>query len=155
MAGEVLLRNVARSDLPLFFEHQLDPLATRMAAFSPRDRSAFDEHWARILADEAITKRTILFDGVVVGNIVCFERDDRWEVGYWIGREHWGRGIASRALAEFLRVVSRRPLTAVVACHNIASLRVLEKNGFTVSGRLHPAFDSRGPDVEEYVLTLT
>ena len=42
--GDVLLRDVEESDLPFFFEHQLDPEATRMAAFSARDRKAFLAH---------------------------------------------------------------------------------------------------------------
>jgi RimJ/RimL family protein N-acetyltransferase len=57
------------------------------------------------------------------------------EVGYWIERELWGRGIASAALEQFLRIETRRPLHAGVAAHNAASLRVLSKHGFAVAGR--------------------
>jgi RimJ/RimL family protein N-acetyltransferase len=51
-------------------------------------------------------------------------------IGYWLGREHWGRGIATDALREFLELVDERPLQATVAHANHASVRVLEKNGF-------------------------
>jgi RimJ/RimL family protein N-acetyltransferase len=54
-------------------------------------------------------------------------------VGYWVGREFWGRGIATRALAAFLDEVSERPIYAGVADTNLASIRVLEKCGFTVA----------------------
>ncbi len=50
--GHVQLRDVAEGDLPVFFEHQRDPVANRMAGFPPRDRDAFVAHWAKILADE-------------------------------------------------------------------------------------------------------
>jgi RimJ/RimL family protein N-acetyltransferase len=79
--------------------------------------------------------RTILADGVVAGHALSFERDGRRLVGYWLAREHWGRGIATRALAAFLEVLPQRPLHATVAEHNAASLRVLAKAGFEVCGR--------------------
>lgn len=44
MTNDVLLRDVTESDLPIFFEQQLDPDATAMAAFPSRDREAFMAH---------------------------------------------------------------------------------------------------------------
>jgi RimJ/RimL family protein N-acetyltransferase len=128
----VLLRDVTEGDLPTLFDHQLDPQANDMAAFPARDRGAFMAHWLRILGDETVAKKTILFDGRVAGNIVCFEQDGEREVGYWIGREYWGKGVATGALSHFLRQVEERPHYAHVARHNAASLRVLEKCGFEI-----------------------
>jgi len=48
----VTLREVTQEDLPIFFAHQLDAEATRMAAFPSRDRDAFMAHWARIMSKE-------------------------------------------------------------------------------------------------------
>jgi hypothetical protein len=73
MTDNILLRDITEADLPIFFDHQLDPDATRMAAFPSRDREAFMAHWTKILANEMITKQTIIFNGLVAGNIVCFE----------------------------------------------------------------------------------
>jgi RimJ/RimL family protein N-acetyltransferase len=128
------LREVKEDDLPVFFEHQLDPDATRMAAFPPRDRNAFMAHWTRILADETVIKKAILFDGDVAGNVVSFVRSGEREVGYWIGKNYWGRGVATQALSEFLDHVEARPLYGHVARHNGASIRVLQKCGFRISG---------------------
>jgi RimJ/RimL family protein N-acetyltransferase len=132
-ADDVLLRDVEESDLPHFFQHQLDPEATRMAGFPARDRGAFMAHWNRVLADASVIKKTILFEGEVAGNIVSFMNSGERDVGYWIGREFWGRGVATRALAGFFRIEARRPLYAGVALHNAASLRVLQKCGFRIS----------------------
>ena len=101
-------------------------------------------HWAKIMADESVILKTILFDGQVAGNIVSWETSGEREVGYWIGREYWGKGIATKALLLFLGLVKIRPLYAHVAKHNVASRRVLEKCGFTVTGG----------DVEEFILKL-
>ena len=132
----VRLRVVTKDDLPILFDHQRDPVANRMAAFPARDREAFMEHWTiNVLGDDTVSKRTILLDEDVVGNILSFERNGERLVGYWIGRDHWGKGIASRALSLFLTDVdTRRPLLAHVAKHNVASLRVLEKSGFVIVG---------------------
>ena len=132
---EVELRDVAESDLPIFFEHQIDPVAYRMAAFAPRDRDAFMIHWKEnVLGDQAATKKTILFRGEVAGHVASFDRAGKREVGYWIGREYWGKGIATEGLARFLEIATERPLYAFVAKHNAASIRVLEKCGFAVVG---------------------
>jgi RimJ/RimL family protein N-acetyltransferase len=134
---EVVLREVADDDLPIFFEHQLDPDATAMAAFPSRDREAFMKHWARILSDDSAVVRTILFGEQVAGNVVSWQAEDERLVGYWIGRKHWGKGIATAALAAFLNVVDPRPLHARVATHNIGSIRVLEKCGFARDSESH------------------
>ena len=129
--GEVRLRAVTEDDLPIFFEHQRDPVANRMAAFPPRERDAFMTHWGSILRDASVIVRTIELDGDVAGNVVLFGFEGRREVGYWIGREFWGRGVATRALSAFMQEVEERPIYAGVAETNVASIRVLDKCGFT------------------------
>jgi len=128
----VLLREVSEADLPIFFAQQLDPEATQMADFPARDEAAFMAHWAKILRNEQVIARTILFDGAVAGNIGSFEQDGQRQVGYWLGREYWARGVASKALAVFLAQQATRPLYAHVVKHNVASQRVLQKCGFAL-----------------------
>jgi len=154
MTNKVQLRDVTEGDLPIFFEHQLDPDANRMAAFPPRKRKAFMAHWIGVLSDESITKKTILLNGQVAGHVVSFVWSGKREVGYWIGKEFWGKGIATQALSEFLRHVKERPLYARVAKHNIASLRVLEKCGFTITGEDSGSSDAPGEEGEGFILTL-
>ena len=103
-----------------------------MADFPARDREAFDAHWERILGDEALTSKTIVFEGQVVGNVGSWEQDGRRLVGYWLGREFWGKGLATKALAELIEEFGR-PLYAYVAKTNVGSIRVLEKCGFVRS----------------------
>ena len=89
-------------------------------------------HWEQIMKDKAVVIRTIIFKGKVAGHILSWKEGYDQKVGYWLGREYWGRGIASAALEEFLKQVTIRPLSAHVANHNIASRRVLEKCGFVI-----------------------
>ncbi|MFQ5930772.1 MAG: GNAT family N-acetyltransferase [Nitrospiraceae bacterium] len=157
MTDRVLLRDVVESDLPIFFEQQLDPAANQMAAFTakdPADRDAFTAHWTKIRGDDSVTIRAILFDGDVAGHIASFERFGKPEVTYWIGREFWGKGIATKALSEFLGHLKARPLYARAAKDNVASIRVLEKCGFTVSNYDKGFAHARGEEIEEVILIL-
>jgi RimJ/RimL family protein N-acetyltransferase len=154
LTGDVRLRNVAEGDLPIFFDQQCDPDALRMAAVVPRDREAFLAHWTKLLADWTVPVRTVLLGGQVAGNVVSWERDCKRLVGYWIGKHYWGKGVATRALREFLGIVQARPLYAHVAKHNIGSIRVLEKCGFTICVEETEALGAPSDGVEELVLKL-
>jgi RimJ/RimL family protein N-acetyltransferase len=127
-----LLRDVLPTDIPVFFEHQADPEATTMADFPARDRAAFDAHWERVLAGPGVAK-TIVFEGQVAGNVLSWVQDGRRLVGYWLGKEFWGKGLATQALRELIDELDTRPLHAYVAKTNIGSIRVLEKCGFVRS----------------------
>lgn len=155
--SDVLLRDVIEGDLPVFFEQQLDPDANRMATFTtedPADRDAFDARWARILGDETIKKKTVLFDGRVAGSVLSFEQSGKQEVTYWIGKEYWGKGLATAALSKLLDHVPVRPLYARAAKDNAASIRVLEKCGFAICGEDKGFSNARREEVEEFVLIL-
>jgi RimJ/RimL family protein N-acetyltransferase len=130
----VILRDVIEADLSIFYEHQLDPEAVQMADFPSRDRDTFMAHWREIMLNQSNILKTILFNGQVAGNIVSWQYDGEYEVGYWLGKEYWGKGIATLALAEFLALIKMRPLFAHVVKHNAASRRVLEKSGFIIHG---------------------
>lgn len=152
---EVVLREVIEANLPFFFEQQREPEATRMAAFPARDREAFMAHWTKILADPTVIIRTILFNGKVAGNIVCFEDAGEPHIGYWLGKDYWGQGIATTALTAFLDHVPARPLYARVAKHNLASRRVLEKCGFILYEEAMEISDTPGEALEEFLLRLS
>lgn len=148
----VTLREVLPADLSVFFRNQQDPLASELAAFPERDWDSFLLHRKQLLLGSSTTlENTVLAaDGSVAGHIVSWPQDGERFVGYWLGREHWGRGIATAALRLFLQVDVHRPLHANVALHNVASQRVLEKSGWhRIRG------PERAPDgVQEYLYRL-
>jgi RimJ/RimL family protein N-acetyltransferase len=144
MVGMVSLREVVPEDIAEFYEFQADPVANEMAVFPARDRPTHDAHWAKILADPGnVTRAIVDVDAdadadadAVVGNIASFVIDGERLVGYWVGRDYWGRGVASHALQLFVSDVEpRRPLLAHVVEQNLGSIRVLEKAGFTAIDR--------------------
>jgi RimJ/RimL family protein N-acetyltransferase len=133
----VELRDTVEDDLPILFRHQADPEASAMAAFPSRDWEAFVAHQAKIAAGPDMLQQTILVDGDVAGDIGSWQAEADRNVGYWIGRSFWGRGVATAALQAFLELETTRPLTAYVAAHNVGSRRVLEKCGFEVVREQH------------------
>jgi len=128
-----------------------------MAAFThedPHDRVAFDAHWAKCVADPTIRIRSIEYENDVVGHVARFERDGVPEVTYWIDKVHWGKGIASAALATFLAEESTRPIYGCAASDNLASIRVLEKCGFVHVKSESGFANARGKEIEEVFMEL-
>jgi RimJ/RimL family protein N-acetyltransferase len=154
---EVALREVHDSDLPVFFRQLNDPVALRMAAFTPEDpadRAGFDAHWTRLRTSSDVDVRTVLVDGDVVGSAAVYGEPGEREVTYWIDRPHWGRGIATAALRLLLEEIPERPLYARAAADNAGSRRVLEKCGFAQTARARGFANARSEEIEEVVLVL-
>jgi len=150
----IRLRDVTAVDLPALYRMQLDTESNLMAAVHPRERDYFDAHWDRVLRSPDTVAKVILVEDLVVGKVSCFSSSGTNMVGYWIDREYWGRGIATRAVAMLLEEVTARPLHARVATTNLGSIRVLEKCGFVISGYEHSPATERYLECEEAVLTL-
>jgi RimJ/RimL family protein N-acetyltransferase len=156
-APPTILRPLLDDDMPTLFEQQLDPAANHMAAFTakdPSDRAAFDAHWAKVRADQSITIRAIIVDGQLAGSVLSHSWFGDLEVSYWLGREYWGRGIATAALRAFLQEQTERPIFARAVHDNAGSIRVLQKCGFIEVGRDHGFAFARGMEVEEVVMRL-
>jgi RimJ/RimL family protein N-acetyltransferase len=150
----VQLRSVVDRDLDVFFEHQADPQAVEMAAFPARDKDPFAAHWANLRADDTKVVRTIDADGMVAGYIGSWQEHRQQLLGYWVGREYWGRGVATQALALFVDEVSIRPLYAHVAVHNVGSIRVLDKCGFRRDHVQEAKAPSSDDGIEEFIFVL-
>jgi RimJ/RimL family protein N-acetyltransferase len=156
MTIEIQIRDVIESDFPIFFEHQSDAASARMAAFGTTDpdKNELAARWKKSLTSASTTPKAIVEGGKVVGFVASFMREGQLEVTYWIARSHWGRGVATAALLQLLRCVTTRPIYASAAKDNVASLRVLEKCGFTVRGSGRAFASARGEEIEEIFLQL-
>lgn len=155
--GQLVLREIEDRDLGALFEHSRDRDAIWMAAFtSPEadDRTSFERRWARLRSDGSTTNRVVEIDGRVVGHIASFDLEGHREVTYWIGREDWGRGIATRALQAFLQLEATRPVYGRAASDNAASIRVLTKCGFLIVGEGREFAHGRNEETDEVVLRL-
>ena len=154
---EVLLRPTTAADVAWLYGLEVDPESNRSAGTKPRDWPTFEARWAVILADPGaagVTPRVILADGEPVGSVNISPWEGADAMGYWIAREHWGRGIATRAVGLMLAEFRRRPLFATASAANAASVRVLEKHGFTLVSRVSTPETARTVARETVMMVL-
>ena len=154
---EVLLRNTTESDIEIFFKNQLDEEANYMAAFTPKDptdKEAYVSKWTRLLKDPTINMKTILADGEIAGTVLKFEIDGKAEITYALGKQFWGKGIATKALQAFLPLEEKRPIFGVTAFDNYGSIKILEKCGFERIGTDRGFANARGKEIEEIIFRL-
>lgn len=99
---------------------------------------------AMVAAQDPTTFFAIEVDGEAAGGIGLSLHGDverlSAELGYWLARPHWGRGIMSAAIRAFTRdrmdIHGLVRVYAVPFAHNLASARALEKAGFQCEGRM-------------------
>ena len=154
---EVLLRDSTESDIEIFFKNQLDDEANYMAAFTPKDpndKEAYVSKWKRLLEDPLINMKTILAAGEIAGTVVKFEIDGEAEITYALGKEFWGKGIATQALRQFLLLENKRPIFGRTAFDNYSSMKVLEKCDFERTGTDKGFANARGKEIEEIIFRL-
>lgn len=152
-----ILRDIQDSDLVTLFEHEQEEEGNYMAAFTaenPSDKEAFLAHWKNIRENPNVINKIIEVDGKVAGSIAYFEMFEQKNVGYRLGREFWGKGIATQALQEFLTQIPERPVYGRCVKDNLASRRVLEKCGFKLIGEERAFANARGTEVDELILRL-
>ena len=130
----------------------------------PNPYSLTDSHqWIEITASEIPqTTFAIVVNGEVSGGIGLIVGDDVYfrtaEIGYWLGEEHWGKGIIPEvvnAVAEYgFEQLKLLRIWAQVFAWNPASMRVLEKCGFSNEGILRQAVfkDGTAIDAVRYAL---
>lgn len=109
------------------------------------------------IANSGDTHLGIEIDGAIGGGI-GFDRDDDVfhrgaEIGYWLGKKHWGKGIATAALSELTaRIFATTDIVRLYAgvfAWNPGSARVLEKSGYVLEGRKKSAVFKDGQFVDE------
>lgn len=96
--------------------------------------------------------RAIVIDGEAVGSVGVFPGADVYrrsaELGYWLGKPFWGRGIMTEAVGQICReAFARFDIVRIYAepyAENAGSRRVLEKNGFVLEGILRQSVCKNG-----------
>ena len=155
--ARLVLRLINESDLDDLVAEINDYDIARMTARIPHPYTAADAgaylalQEARGRATDAVSL-TIEHAGKLIGGISIFAMPRRSELGYWLGRAHWGRGFATEAgraiLAHGFDVLNLRLVHCRVARDNPASARVQQKLGFRRIGFDVGRSLARGADVE-------
>jgi ribosomal-protein-alanine N-acetyltransferase len=102
-------------------------------------------------------------EGEAVGGVGIVPNDDieriSGELGYWVGEEHWGKGLATRAAREMtnysFETLKLHRVWATPFERNTASIRVLEKLGFRREGTLVESVIKDGRLESMVILAIT
>ena len=167
LTKRLTLRPVSPSDLADLAEINGDPQVTQFLPYSAWQSEADGSAWLqRMEALEAagtsqqlaMARRT---DAKVIGTVLLFRYDElsaRLEIGYVLGRAHWGQGLMREAIeavcTQAFSTLSIRRLEAEVNPANTASNALLQRVGFVHEGRLRQRWVSKGAahDVNVYGL---
>ena len=155
--SEIILRRTEITDLEYFFIFQLDQEANYLAAFTPKDptdKAAYLQKHTKLLNDPTINMQTILVKNLVAGSVSKFEIEGEAEITYWIDKKFWGKGVTTRALNEFLKTETARPIFGRVAFDNFGSQKVLEKCNFVKIGTDKGFANARQAEIEEFIYKL-
>ena len=154
---KIELKDTNEKDLEILFDFQLDEDANYLAAFTSQDstdKTAYIKKFTRLLSDKTVNNKTIYVNDEIAGSVAKFEIEGEAEITYWIGKNFWGKGIATQALKQFLEIEKMRPLIGRVAFDNFGSKRVLEKCGFEKIGTDKGFANARGEEIEEFIYKL-
>jgi len=155
--SEIILRKTEIADLVTFFTFQLDKDANYLAAFTskdPADKAAYLNKYTKLLNDPTVHMQTIIVDNIIAGSISKFEMEGHAEITYWIDKKFWNKGVATKALRNFLTMENARPIFGRVAFDNYGSQRVLEKSGFVKIGKDKGFANARQSEIEEFIYKL-
>lgn len=127
--------------------------------YTPKDAGEWIDH---TLAEDPPLNLTITVNSEAVGGIGIIPGTDihhrSAEIGYWLGEEFWGRGIATEAVKAAsqwaFESYDLNRLWAGVFEHNAASARVLVKAGFQFEARLRQAATKEGRALDELLYAL-
>ncbi len=163
--GRLLLRPYTEGDAAAVARLLDDPAMADFLMVIPQPFVEFDARqlvkaaWRRLATGRGFDLLAVPGPGVgaPLGSVGIGLHDEgrRGELGFWIGRDHWGRGYATEAagrMVAFARDTLGVPkITATAAVNNPASRRVLEKLGFVETGRGEKQLASSG-EMREVIL---
>lgn len=163
-AGRIALRPVAATDLPALLAINGDPQVTQFLPYATWQTLDDATAWlARMEALGAtgtgqqlvVVQRT---DAAVIGTLLLFKHDagsQRLELGYVLGRAHWGQGLMREALqavcGHLFGARGVRRIEAEVNPANGASCRLLTRLGFTLEGTLRQRWVGKGVAYDTHV----
>lgn len=164
----IMLRQLGKADAQSIHEHAKDWKVSRYLSNLPhpyRLKHAKEfikkaKGWAKKKTGHHLgieLKQT----GQIIGIIGLSEVDkkhNRAVIGYWLGRKHWGKGLAREALRLMLKFGFRKLRLLRIHAHvmkpNSRSAKLLKKAGFKLEGKLRKHYVKKGKRMDALVFGL-
>jgi len=140
LAGDLDVARMTTSMPHPFHRHHAESFLARVGALDPAREIVF----AVELEDQGLIGVIGFHPTAVLGPPGGRSKHVGPEIGYWLGRPFWGRGLATEAVAGALswakKAWRRRMVVSGHFADNPASGRVLEKAGFLYTGEVQPRY---------------
>lgn len=165
-----VLTDIREGDGPLFISYLTDPAvtATLSAVPDPYTEESAD-YWIRLNREDLLNGRPRHFairdkEGLLLGCAGFHDwdgitRTHKSALGYWVGKPHWGKGIATAATKTLVRfgfeTLKLERVSAFVFEGNLASERVLVKAGFKKEGVAKKEFIKNGRFLDGILYGIT
>lgn len=158
----IKLRPFTETDANLLTRYLNDEAVTQyITAAIAKPYTDEDANWWVNVGSKSGHIQAIEFNGTLVGCISAtfgnFEYSHSAELGYWLGQKYWNKGIATRAVKIFTQTLFNNTdvarLFVSMVSENIASIRVLEKNGFNHDGLLKKVSFKNGQYFDKCLLS--
>ena len=153
----VLLRIVEEADLPALLAINGDDEVTRFLPYptwrSMADGEAWFARYRALIASTTASQFVVVekASASIIGTCLLFRHEpasERMELGYVLGRSHWGQGLMREALTALIShafsAYGLRRLEAEVNPKNAASDALLRRLGFTHEGVLRKRWRAKG-----------
>lgn len=155
--ARLVVRLVAPDDIAGLMAVNGDDAVTKHLPYTSWQSLTDGEAWferMRTLAASGAALQFVIADratGGIVGSCLLFRFEEgsaRAELGYVLGRAHWGRGLMHEALTALLGhafgAMGLRRIEAEVNPANTASVNLLRRLGFTHEGLLRQRWTAKG-----------
>jgi RimJ/RimL family protein N-acetyltransferase len=155
--AKLRLRDVCLSDVPVFFEYQLEPrttLAIQTVATQSTDCESFSSMWKRMLHIETVQAKTVIHNDSIAGYFLKFAHAGATEIDFYLGEVFRGKDVAAEALRLFLTDIETRPVFARVNICDAETLHILEKYGFSIDEYEMPYIDTQGETSHQVLLRI-
>jgi len=145
---ENLIKNINDKDISRFLSHVPYP-------YGPKDADIFLKKVLNKKRKDNKLDFAVEIEGEVAGGGGICKNGHQAEIGYWLAKKHWGKGLATEIARELVKYgfgeLKLKKLTAKVFLLNKASARVLEKNGFKLEGILKKDLFKNGKYYDIYL----
>lgn len=166
---DLFLSTITAEDIPFYIKYLNDPdiHATTLRIPFPYTEEDARKFIEMVQLQEMVSKRQMHWairseKGELVGGIALHgkypELPHRDEVGYWVAKPYWGKGVMTRVLKGFCEFIHKEydisRIEAPIFANNIASCRVAEKCGFELEGMFRKAYFKNGNYIDGKMYAL-
>ena len=169
VSDDIILSQIKKNDKPLLIKYLNDIDIYKNTSQIPYPYTSKDASWwikyviekrreIGRLTNFTIRDKDMKLIGGIGYHLKYGKKSHKDEIGYWLAKDYWNYGIMTRVVKRFCEIGFEENdlvrIEAIVFEHNLASARVLEKNGFKKEGLLKKYINKDGNFLNAFLYAL-